>query len=72
VALVLDQGSEMEQKDLLEALKSGLEHIQEIEVHEWPFEEEADKAFYIETRDGKRYSVRVEEIARFQAGSMNL
>ena len=59
----------MDEKRLVEELKSGLDHLSEIDIHDWPFVEEADKAFYVETEDGKRYGVRVEEIARFQSGN---
>jgi hypothetical protein len=60
----------MDEKTLVEALKSGLDHMSEVDIHDWPFAEDADKAFYVETADHKRYSIRVEEIARFQAGNM--
>ena len=58
----------MDEKILTELLKGGLDHLSEIEIHAWPCPEEADKAFYVQTADGKRYSVRVEEFARFQDG----
>ncbi len=58
----------MDEKTLTELLKGGLDHLHELEIHAWPFPEEADKAFYVETADHKRYSVRVEEFARFRDG----
>ena len=62
----------MDEKTLTELLKGGLDHLHELEIHEWPFAAEADKAFYVQTAEGKRYSVRVEEFARFQDGGTYL
>ncbi len=59
----------MDETTLVRALRDAAADLEGIEVHDWPFEEEADKAFYVETEDHKRYSVRVEEVARFQVGN---
>ncbi len=43
---------EMDEKGLVKALKnaaSGLGGVDGVEVHDWPFEEDTDKAFYVET-----------------------
>jgi hypothetical protein len=60
---------DMDEKALTEALKSAAADLVDAEVYDWPFEADADKAFYVETEDHKRYGVRVEEIARFQVGN---
>jgi hypothetical protein len=53
----------------MRVLRDAAANLEGVQAHEWPFEEEADKAYYVETEDGKRYGVRVEEVARFQAGN---
>lgn len=62
--------SEMDEKAVLEALKENAGGLDGLEVHDWPFEEEADKAFYLETEDHKRFAVHVAEVGRFQAGNV--
>jgi hypothetical protein len=53
---------------LLKALKGSAARLPGFTVYDWPFEE-ADSFFYVETEDHRRFSVHVEEFARFQDGS---
>ncbi len=60
----------MDEKDLVAVLKDRIAGVEGIEgVHDWPFEGDSEAAFYVETDDHKRFSIRVEEFARFQAGN---
>jgi hypothetical protein len=62
----------MDEKAFTEVLKEKAAELDGFEVYDWPFGEDADKSFYVETGEGenwRRFTIRVEEVARFQVGN---
>lgn len=43
----------MDEKASMEELK---DRAAGVEVHDWPFDEDTDKAFYVETEDHRRFA----------------
>jgi hypothetical protein len=62
----------MTEKEIVEALKTAAAGLGGVDVYDWPFEEDAEKYFYVEVGEGEswqRFTIHVEEIARFQVGN---